>query len=77
MPDEKPIKLGITEAITAGIWVASMAGLYFGLSAKLDSQALTLASLTERLVVMESQERAHERALIELTVTLRTKEIIK
>ena len=56
-------------------WALTVAGLYFGLTSKLDMQAVSIATLTEQARTSDANERALERALIELTVTLR--ELIK
>ena len=58
-------------------WALSLASLYYGLTAKLDQQAITIGTLTSQSQTLDANQRAQERALIELTVTLRTKEVIK
>ena len=58
-------------------WVLTVAGLYFGLTSKLDMQAVSIATLTEQARTSDTNERALERAVLELTITLRAKEIIK
>lgn len=55
----------------------SLAGLYYGLAAKIDRQAEIIAELNQRSAQQAVQLHDYEKALIELTVTLRTKEIIK
>ena len=55
----------------------SLAGLYYGLAAKIDRQAEVINELNAKATAAEKQLHDQERALIELTVTLRTKEIIK
>ena len=55
----------------------SLAGLYYGLAAKIDRQAEIIAELNTRSAQQATQLHDYEKALIELTVTLRTKEIIK
>lgn len=65
-------------------WVASIVTLYFGLSNKIDLQGTqlgvtssTMQTISDRVSKAEEASRAQERALIELTVTLRAKEVIK
>lgn len=65
-------------------WVFTASALYYGLSGQitmqgkeLTEQTATIQGLTQRLETAENASRAQERALIELTVTLRTKAILK
>ncbi len=57
--------------------VLSLAGLYYGLAAKIDRQAELIQDLNAKAAAQALQLHDEERALIELTITLRTKEIIK
>mgnify|MGYP001615050813 CR=1 FL=1 len=65
-------------------WVLTAASLYFGLSNKIDSQTIkldaqtvTIRALEVKQAEMDASSRSLERALTELTVTLRVKEILK
>ena len=71
------MKLDIKTVVLIVGWAITGAGLYFGMAAKLDRQTEIITELAQRMAVSEAQARAQERAIIELTVTLRTKGVIK
>jgi hypothetical protein len=82
--DWTSLRVDLRTMISVLVFVGSMTALYFGLSAKIDlqSQAIEeqrkqIAVLSAKLDTAEQANRAHERALIELTVTLRTKGVIR
>ena len=79
-----PLFGAIGAAVAVVLWATSIVGLYYGLALKIDgqstkieAQAEKIQELTTKLAVQESQLRAQERAVIELTITLRAKEVIK
>lgn len=83
-PGRSPWTFSLQTVVLLVGWAITGAGLYYGLSNKLErltvqveQQAMTIGTLSTHLEAAEVSGRAMERALIELTVTLRAKEILK
>ena len=68
--DLKTVVAWLAAAFAAG-------GIYYGITAKLEGQRETMAALRAEVATLHTQQAAMDRALVELLVELRTREVIR
>lgn len=71
------VKTWVTILVAGLVWAFSLGSVYTGLSNQLKAQGDTIAVLTLKLAESEKTQQSIKETLIDLTATLRTKEIIK
>lgn len=78
------IKTVAVWGVTIVGWTLSLATLYYGLTAQNERTAASLAEAlkamaaqTEQIKTLDTNQRAQERALLELTTTLRVLKVVQ
>lgn len=76
MPDLTEIRLDVKTVVAIVMTVVTGAGVFYGVKAKLDDQAATIAALRAQITAMQAQQEEDGHRLLELTVTLRARGVI-
>lgn len=77
MTDLMSLKFDLKTVVLLLTTLTTAYGVYYGIRAKLDQQQTTITRLESQLEQVDRQLRAEERAIIELTVTLKAKGVLQ
>lgn len=71
------VKTWVTILVAGLVWAFSLGSVYSGLSNQLKTQGDTITALTLKLAESEKTQQSIKETLVDLTATLRAKELIK